>query len=229
MILDRSSLPLPGFEDIVYEKARERARRIHDYLVDRSDRLEERCMLCESKPARYSQTRYVYETPWDDAPIEKIFCSDNCAETYLYEPPFAYFWCSLCEREICEQNPMNGWHIQHRTYDGEPVCLSCYRDLILENGVEIEKLAAGQIPGMFFNSGNTDAKAAGYREVPGFSNFFVSDRIQADAFCRKALDLMDADKKVIVGYERLALGGEEGYVTLMVKETDSDGNKPCRL
>jgi hypothetical protein len=124
---------------------------------------------------------------------------------------------------------MNGWHVQYRYYDDAPVCLSCYRDLILEKGVEREKLAAGQIAGMFFNSGNTDAKAAGYLEVPEFSNFFVSDRKQADAFCRKALDLMDHDKKVIVGYERLALGGQEGYVTLMVKETDSDGNQPCRL
>ena len=108
-------------------------------------------MLCGEKPAHRSQTRYPYETPWDDEPVEKYFCSDDCGDSYMYEEPWAYFWCDRCDREISEQHPQNGWHIQYRDYDGERVCLSCYQELILENGVEQEKLEDGMIPGMFFS------------------------------------------------------------------------------
>ena len=29
---------------------------------------------------------------------------------------------------------------------------------------------------------------------------------------------MDEGKRVVIGYERMGIGGDEGYVTLMVKE-----------
>ena len=139
----------------------------------------------------------------------------------MYEEPYAYFWCEACNREICEQNPMNGWHIQYRDYDGNPVCLRCYRDLILENGVEREKLESGLIPGMFFDWGNIEVREAGYKEMPEFKNYHVNSQEKADDFREKALDLMDEGKKVVVGYERMAIGGSEGYVTMMVKDSDS--------
>ena len=43
--------------------------------------------------------------------------------------------------------------------------------------------------------------------------------IDGDTFKKKALQLMDQDKKVVIGYESLAYGGSEGYVTLMVKDS----------
>lgn len=217
-ILERKPRPLPGFEEIVKRSAGLRAQKIHNYLLDRADRMEEDCLLCERKKARRSQIRYAYDTPWDDEPVEKLFCSDDCGDSYMYEEPWAYFWCDSCDREICEQNPRNGWHIQYRDYDGERVCLRCYKDLILENGVEREKIEAGEIPGMFFNWGNPEAKEAGYREVPGFTNYFVNGQEKVDTFRKKALQLMDEGKKVVIGYESLAIGGGEGYVTMMVKE-----------
>jgi hypothetical protein len=58
-ILSRQALPLPSLEDALIEKAWERANRIHDYLLDRADRMDEDCMLCEKKKARHSQTRYA--------------------------------------------------------------------------------------------------------------------------------------------------------------------------
>ncbi|MBW1697573.1 MAG: hypothetical protein JRH18_23965 [Deltaproteobacteria bacterium] len=137
------------------EYYRWKAEKLHRYLEDRADRLDETCMLCEKKSARRSHTRFSYDTPWDDEPQDKLFCSDDCADTYMYEEPWVYFWCEPCEREICEQNPLNGWHIQYRDYGYERVCLSCYKDLILENGVERDKLESGHIPGMFFDWGNT--------------------------------------------------------------------------
>jgi hypothetical protein len=217
-ILSRSPLPLLGFEKLTELNARKRAHRIHEYLLERADRMDEDCMLCQNKKARQSQTRYAFETPWDEEPVTKLFCSDDCGDTYMYEEPWAYFMCSRCDREISEQNPQNGWHVQYRDYDGTMVCLKCYEDVILENGVERDKLESGKIPGMFFSYGNLEPLKAGYREVEGFKDFFVATNYDADRFRKKALELMDQGKRVVIGYERMAIGGGEGYVTLMEKE-----------
>ncbi|MCJ7645712.1 hypothetical protein MUO65_02225 [bacterium] len=219
-ILSRSTLPLPGIEDALIEEAWQRANRIHDYLLERADRMDEDCMLCEKKKARQSQTRYAYDTPWDNEPVAKLFCSDDCGDSFMYEEPWAYFMCGKCDREISEQNPRNGWHIKYRDYDGQMTCLKCYEDLILENGVERDKVEAGKIPGMFFSYGNLEPIKAGYREVEGFRDFFVSCQWDADRFRKKALELMDQGRKVVIGYERMAIGGGEGYVTLMEKEPE---------
>jgi hypothetical protein len=219
-ILSRDSLPLPGLEDALIEKAWERADRIHDYLLDRADRMEENCMLCEKKKARHSQTRYAFETPWDKEPVAKLFCSDDCGDTYMYEDPWAYFECGNCDRTISQQNRQNGWHIQYRDYDGQMVCLKCYQDLVIENGSERDKLEAGKIPGMFFSYGNLEPLKAGYKEVEGFTSFFISCKWDSERFRKKAIKLMDQGKKVVIGYERMAIGGGEGYVTLMIKEPE---------
>ena len=89
---------------------------------------------------------------------------------------FAYFTCHKCEREICEQNPKQGYHLQYRDYDGQMTCLKCYQDLIIENGVEREKLEEGFIPGMFFSFGNPEPLEAGYREVEGFRNYYIAGK-----------------------------------------------------
>jgi hypothetical protein len=219
-LLERSSLPLPGLEDAIKEMTWRRASTIHDYLENRADRLDEDCILCYEKKARRSHTRYVYETPWDDKETEKPFCSDMCAEGYLHEGDFAYFWCEPCGREICEQHPMNGWHIQYRTHEGEQICLRCYEEFIIENGVERDKLEEGHIPGMFFSHGNAEPIKAGYREVPGFTSYFVNGQESANRFRKKALELMDEGHMVTIGYERLAIGGSEGYVTLMARKSE---------
>lgn len=205
-------------EPLVRLRAASKAQRIHDYLEHRADRLDESCMLCEEKPALRSETRYAYETPWDEEETVKLFCSEDCADIYLYDGDFSYFWCHECEREICGQHPRNGWHIQYRTYDDEQVCLSCYQDLIFENGVEREKLEDGQIPGMFFSCGNLEPKEAGYEEVPGFTDYFANTQERVDEFRNKALELMEDGRKIVIGYERMAYGGLEGYVTLMAKD-----------
>jgi hypothetical protein len=136
----------------------------------------------------------------------------------MYSGDFSYFFCDPCAREVCRQNPSNGWMVQYRLVDDEQICLSCYQDMILEDGVEREKLESGEIPGMFFSYGNPEPKLAGYEEVPGFSDYFVNDSRSVDRFTKKALELMDEGYNVVVGYERMAYGGGEGYVTLMVKD-----------
>jgi hypothetical protein len=104
--------------------------------------------------------------------------------------------------------------------DDEEICLRCYQEKLLDEGHEFEreKLESGQLPGMFFSYGNPEPKQAGYVDVPGFSNYFINDGDKADRFRKRALELMDDGYKVVIGYERLAIGGSEGYVTLMAKE-----------
>jgi len=223
--MEKEGLPLPGFGDTAEELARGRALRVFRYLQERAERLYVPCDNCEEKSAKKPFTRYVYDTPWDKEEREKHFCSDDCGDTYMYEEPWAYFWCDRCDREISEQHPRNGWHIQYRDYDGNTVCLRCYQDLILEYGVEEEKLRKGMIPGMFFNHGNPEALLAGYNEVPGFANFFVSDQKETDRFRKKALELIEGGRKVVIGYERLAIGGSEGYVTLLAKGGEKEPRK----
>jgi hypothetical protein len=195
-----------------------RAEKINSYLLERSDRMEEDCVICLDKKARHTETRYVYETPWDDQDTGKLFCSEECADVYLYEGDFSYFWCEPCQRDICERHPANGWQVQYRMVDDEQTCLRCYQDYIFENGVEREKVESGEIPGMFFSYGNSEPKEAGYSEISGFSDYFISDSEKADRLRKKALELMDDCYKVVIGYERLAIGGSEGYVTLMAKK-----------
>ncbi|MEW6664140.1 MAG: hypothetical protein AB1512_02820 [Thermodesulfobacteriota bacterium] len=216
-ILSRSSLPLAGMEAHVRFRADARARRIYEYLMERADRLYDRkCLMCGGM-ARESQIRHAYGTPWDEEPRTLYFCSDDCGDSHMYEEPFAYFWCNGCDREVCEQNPMNGWHIQFRDYGDQKVCLRCYKDLILENGVERDRLEAGKIPGMFFDWGNKMALEAGYEPLEEFSDFFIDSQKRVDQFRKKALELMDEGLKVVIGYERMAITGTEGVVTLLVK------------
>ena len=217
-LLRRSGEPLPGYQEMTQSHKLERALKIYHYLLDRSDRMGMSCLNCSDRLARKSHTRYVFDTPWDDEESEKPFCSDDCGDSYLYEGDFAYFTCGKCEREICEQNPRNGWHIQYRDYDGQMTCLKCYQDLIIENGVEREKLEEGFVPGMFFSFGNPEPLQAGYKEVDGFKNFYIRSQVSSETFRKKGLELMDQGKKVVIGYESLGIGGGEGYVTLMEKD-----------
>lgn len=71
---------------------------------------------------------------------------------------------------------------------------------------------------MFFSRGNPEPKAAGFLEVEGFRNYFIAGSVAAHRYnTHDALSLIDSGNKVITAYERLAIGGLEGYVTMMAK------------
>lgn len=142
-ILQRRHPVFPGFEALFNERDQMRAKKIHRYLLDRAERLDADCMLGWDKPARKSRTRWVFDTPWQEEETPKHFCTDDCADVYLHEPPFAYFRCDPCQREICAQHPQNGWQIQYRELNGNQVCLKCYESAILENGMEITRSCEG--------------------------------------------------------------------------------------
>ena len=177
-----------------------------------------KCDNCWENKARDEISAEVYNTPWDNAAVTKVFCSAGCRDVFLYEPDFAYFWCDGCGRLICEQNPSNGWHTQYRELDDEKICLKCYQEQILENGVERKKFEKNEIPGMFFSWDNTEAKEAGYEEVTGYQNNHITGQDSAERFCKKAIELIDKGYKVIAAYGSMAIGGLEGYVTLLAKK-----------
>ena len=207
---------------------KERAHKIALWLSNRRDTVlgpdgPVECAYCDfehcgQKYARYGFGAYVYDTPWETEGHTLNFCSDECRDAYLYGGDFAYIYCEFCEREICGQNPMNGWHTQfRRTDDGEDICLSCYEADILEHGCSRAKFEAGTLPGMFFSGDNHEPLEAGYIIVPGYDNAFIRDGAASESACKTALELMDLGALVICGYESMGIGGGEGYISLFAK------------
>ena len=141
---------------------------------------------------------------------------DSCREllTNTSWADFRYFWCGSCGRYVCRQSPSNGWHSQVRIIGGcEEVCLKCYEEHILECGVPREEVQAGQLPGMFFSTGNPEPKEAGYTCIE--EDLFVNDSAKV---CKRILTLMDKGYQVVIGYESMSIGGLEGSISLHVKE-----------
>ena len=210
---------LPGFENINKKATRRRAKKIINYLKERENRMKNDCQNCDQKKAKKNQWMEVFDTPWNDKPEKKHFCSMECGEEYLYgNHDFKYFDCPSCNRTICEQNPLNGYHIQFRFIDDEQICLSCYEKNILENGVSREKFEDKTIAGMFFSYGNTEAIDQGYEEISDFQNILIKSQKTIDEYCKKALELIDQGFNVINAYESLGIGGGEGYVTMLAKK-----------
>ncbi|MCW4050398.1 MAG: hypothetical protein NWE89_11760, partial [Candidatus Bathyarchaeota archaeon] len=105
----------------------------------------------------------LYDTPFDSAPDTVYFCSTLCYEAQIgnvYSKDFRYFTCPVCEREICEQNPANGWHVQYRVYQDEQICNKCYEQICFEQGVDRKYFKDGTVHGLFFN--DSDLTEHGY-------------------------------------------------------------------
>jgi hypothetical protein len=128
---------------------------------------------------------------------------------------FRYFTCSHCNRMVCEQNPQNGWMSQFRYLGDEQICLRCYEQHILANGVNRDDIADGKFPGMFFSFDNHEPLASGYTEL-AHDLYLNSPQSRASAQ-RTILAELDKSNRVVIGYESLAIGGSEGYISIFVK------------
>lgn len=169
----------------------------------------------------------VYDSPFDEKAktihlhVDNEICDDygiSCAEA-LYDDrwaDFRYFDCPICRRTIIKQCPSNGWHSYFREYRGEDICTSCYEWIILAEGIPREKFEEGKIDGTFFNQ--WDLIAAGYTMVPGMTDAHIRTQYDAEWYCNEALRLMDNGYAVVTDYERMAIGGLEGYVTLWARQ-----------
>ena len=200
-------------------------------MTSRTNELAE-CHECGSRKfkSRLYRTE-VYDTPWEDTPNTIYHCKvmpkfmkrdynydwrESCLELLddTSWADFRYFHCPCCGRYVCEQNPRNGWHSQYRMLHDEQICLKCYEEHILAHGIDREELGDGHLPGMFFSGDNSEPLDAGYHIVPPFYDYRVGD---PEPIIARALELIDSGQQVIIGYERLAIGGLEGYVTLFAK------------
>jgi len=210
------SLPLPGMEHTVAE----RAKRIADYLRERRSRLERKCDNCSTNQGRKNIWGYHFDSPFDEKGTDHYYCSEECREyaegSDGYD--FAYRNCESCDRYICERCPSNGWHEYFR-YSEEhgQECLKCYEERILDNGIDAESFTQGKIKGMFFSFGNPELAEKGYQPVPGFTDYFIRGSASVKEYCTKALELIGNKNMVITGYESMGLGGGEGTVSMYSK------------
>jgi len=170
----------------------------------------------------------LFDSPYDEVGHLEAFHVENgdgnynpCIDklTDIGWASFRYFECVACGRIIIRQCPSKGWHSYVReTEDGE-VCLRCWEKDIYENGLPREKFEEGQIPGMFYN--RRDLESHGFEQVPGFDNFPITSGFRARAFCDAAIRVLDEGCLVAVDYERMAIGGLEGYVSMWAKKKGS--------
>jgi len=195
------------------------------------------CHECgDVKSIRAMYQYQVYNHPFDETPITIHVCKNatwakkdtrygwlqSCEELLTDHSwaDFRYFTCYSCDRMICEQAPENGWHSQYRMVDDEfQICLKCYQEQLFSEGVSREQFEDGVLPGMFFDSG--EVRAEGFEEVIGFDYVRVAGKQDAYRVCNKGIELIDAGHVVLVEYERMAIGGLEGYVTLWSKQKEN--------
>jgi|GEM_PF-3012599 len=171
----------------------------------------------------------LYDTPWESTPRRVFFHSDECEEAYTRSGSFDYIDCDGCRRTVCEQNPANGWHVQFRDHvDLGYICLRCYEKEILGNGQPRSDFEGSRIRGgMFFSSGNSEPRQNGFDEVSGFTDYFVDGAERARHYNEHALELINKGQKIITAYERLAIGGLEGYITMLSKMGDRPKKDPA--
>lgn len=75
----------------------------------------------------------LYPTPYTEEVEPTHFCSWYAFDCYYgrkHSRDFAYFICENCGRDICEQNPSNGWDVQYRWLtDDVIVCAKCFDEI----------------------------------------------------------------------------------------------------
>lgn len=124
-----------------------------------------------------------------------------------------------CTVNFAPQNPADGGHTQYRNHsDLGEICLRCYQDEVLKSGQPRSDFEGERVRGgMFFSSGNREPLAAGFEEVDGFRDFCVIGQADARKYNRHTLALIDASAQVMTAYERMAIGGLEGYITMLAR------------
>ena len=169
----------------------------------------------------------VYDSPWGSSKTIYVHVDNELSADYgisceqaLYDEhwaDFRYFDCPMCSRIIIRQCPSNGWHSYVQiTDEGEEICMRCYEEEILEHGIPREKFEQHTVAGMFFNQ--EELRKNSWERV--IWDTFLRSEASVAAYCQEAIKYIDQDYKVITDYERLGLGGGEGYVSLWVKRDE---------
>jgi hypothetical protein len=179
----------------------------------------------------------VYDSPWDNTPKVLNICSSCLYDRTWMDSnwtDFHYEYCEWCEREIIVRCPSNGWHEYFKYSDDNdgcyPMCLRCYEDGIKENGQPRDNFENRKgeprtnIKGGMFLNPNEWLIPGGWERVedaPGF----ISGGSGAERYNKCAIALIDAGHVVLTEYERMGIGGSEGYVQLWSKEKIGELNE----
>jgi hypothetical protein len=161
---------------------------------------------------------HLYSTPWSKEPNKNYYLNDwalDCEIGTIYSKDFAYFDCNDCNRTICEQDPSNGWNVQYRVIDPEEyerVCTKCYEHHILNFGMNEMICEHKQLSGLF--GIQAISQEYGFKIVEPFDNYHIGD---AELLIAKAKELDAIGHIIIVQFDRMAIGGIEGYVTMFSK------------
>ncbi len=185
--------------------------------------MDDKCISCRKEAAPGTELRefFMYFSPFDtEEQGTGFFYCDACYEDGSADVDT--FYCDGCSRTISESN---GAHGHYRLIGGcELVCLRCIDKTLKREGIagfpdELDELFTGGVLfGMFFNVGELEAE--GWIGAPGYTNTFVKGREQAKALAYMAQSLDEGGRMIIIGYERLSIVGDEGYVTLFSKEQE---------
>lgn len=177
----------------------------------------------------------VFDSPWEDGRTiylcrDDVYTPSDYSEDCLEQltdtgwADFRYFTCDGCERLVISQNPRNGYMSYVRIVNEcDQWCLRCYEEELMENGLnEIgrAKLEIGQLPGMFFSSGNHQLIDNGWEQVG--EDRYINSQDGAGETAVELIRLMDDGFKVMIGYESMGIGGGEGYISLWRKSTEEE-------
>ena len=170
----------------------------------------------------YKEMAYMpefYSRPFDKSPAELYFVSYFTAECYkgsIYSIDFGYYHCDSCERDVCGQNPANGWHSQVHIHDGWVECNKCYEERTLRDGINED--FDDNIPGQFFNEADIQDNGWAEEETSVLAGSGYSGYADPNNVINKIRRLIDSGKKVLVNYDSMAIGGLGGYVSLYTKD-----------
>lgn len=165
---------------------------------------------------------YFY-SPWDDEPTDTdcAYC-ETCVDRGLLDE--GTFMCDGCYRQISEDN--GRMYYYRRIDDYDILCLRCIENDLKSGGIAAishETLRAvtekGKPFGMFFNVGELEAE--GWEPVPGWDNTRFGEE-RCEELAKVTSDLHNRGMLFIIGYERLSIVGDEGYITLYTKENASE-------
>ena len=161
----------------------------------------------------------TYSTPFDEFPEIRHYISYDGIDGLMgrvYSRDFAYFECPRCGRIICEQNPKNGYHVQCKFIEDEDgyVCNSCYETQLLEIGSSRKKLENYELDGLFLD--NEDLYE--FEELQNIPSFVNGSNLKH--VCDLILETVKPEEVFLIQYNRLGLGGGEGYITVYKKKKE---------
>ena len=154
----------------------------------------------------------VYENPFEDSSSTILVCESCWDDGYFYEE---YELCESCDRYIAKSKGMRAY--MRFDFDG-PICVDCLQKEWFETGMPRSIFEGDGLDGDFFDYEDLEingfVKVASYAYGMGYSNNHGMADIQR---CKdKALELIDAGKKVIIDIEASGMG-LGGYFGLWAK------------